>query len=308
MNDLDRLIRDTVIRVVAGPRVDWLAVAGAVLGTEAGFVETVTPRGRPILWRPGVGGAGWWAKEYKRHGRIILCAHTEKGGYVWPQDWIDEHGQVVTVMKPTRVDICCDIEGFTFLQEHRSLFTMRTPHSSNHYHGVELETLNIGGDSAHVNMKLRIYNKTRECDERDRQQWAKNGWTGGDVWRVEYQINERALPRELELPRDVDRMWADALARYRMCAVDPRTYSQQNKAPTHDVWTALGSARKLTRRRSAMPPPRDEARHLRSLERLMEAAGPRLLPRLLAKLKRAHDVSVACGEIPHGENENDETA
>lgn len=284
------------VRVVTPPRVDWLSLAGFATGAECGMIETLTERGQKVLWRPG-----WWGKELQHNGRTMLAVRADRavaGTFQWPQLW------AMGRLRPTRVDICCDIEGFTFLQEHRSLFTMRKSKSRNHYSGETLETINIGGESSHVNMRLRVYNKTEKCTDEDRIAWAKNGWSGQDVWRVEYQINERALPNPLALPEDVPALFVDALARYRMCAVNPRSCCEQNKAPTHSVWKALqsaaGCAGKLTRRRRQTPVERRGDRvYMEALERLMKSAGVLLLPRLLRRVEHA---IIASGGNVNGED------
>lgn len=290
---------EETIRIVTRPRVDWLSLAGFATPQECGMVSTYTERGRQIFWRPG-----WWAKELTVEGRTMLCARADRsmsGVFAWPQAW------AIGRLRPTRVDVCCDIEGWTFLQEHRSLFTMRKGKSRNHYAGETLETINIGGESSHVNMRLRVYNKTQQCTDADRIEWAKNGWSGADVWRVEYQINERALPAPLELPEDVPKLLLDALGRYRMCTENPRGFCEQNKAPTHHVWRALalacGSPGKLTRRRRQSAVERRGDRvHVDALNRLMKAAGVMLLPRLLRQMEAAINAS---GVPPHGKRETD---
>lgn len=282
------------IRILTRPRVDWLALAGYATPGECGFIDAHTAKGRPVLWRPG-----WWGKTMLVNGVQMLLCHADRAdpaSFAWPQAW------AVGRLRPTRVDVCVDIEGFTFTQEHRSLFTMRKGKSRNHYSGETLETINIGGESSHVNMRLRIYLKSAQCTDADRIVWQRNGWSGGDVWRVEYQINERALPAGLRLPEDVGSLLTDALSRYRMCKVNPRTYAEQNKAPTHRVWEILqtmGTGGKLTRRRrQTAVVRRDDRVHVDALDRLMKTAGVLLLPRLY---RRMQDAILASGGDLNGE-------
>lgn len=270
------------IRILTMPRVDTFTVSGVTTPEECGFVPAVTASGEEAIYRPG-----WWgvAKRIKKGalaGRTLLNARAERAAFEWPQVW------GIGRVHPTRVDVCCDFEGFAFTDEHRALFTFRKGKSSTWYAGDVAETLYIGSNASHSNLRLRIYNKTTECNDRDREQWTMNGWSGADVWRVEAQVRERGLPRNLSLPEHVGALWNDALARYRMCARNPRTYSQQNKAPTHDLWRLLGNPERLTRmRRAEVPWTGRDDEHVRRLERLMTAAGARLLPHLLARVERA---------------------
>lgn len=270
------------IRVLTLPSVDSFTVSGVTTPEECGFIPAVTASGEEAIYRPG-----WWgvAKRIRKGplaGRTLLNARAERAAFAWPQAW------GVGLVHPTRVDICCDFEGFTFTDEHRSLFTFRKGKASTWYAGDELETLYIGSNASHSNLRLRIYNKTRECNERDRERWTMSGWSGADVWRVEAQIRERGLPRNLLLPECVGVLWNDALARFRMCERNPRTFSQQNKAPTHELWKMLGRPERLARKRRAdVPWTASDDEHVRRFERLMTAAGARLLPHLLARLERA---------------------
>jgi hypothetical protein len=132
-------------------------------------------------------------------------------------------------------------------------------------------------------VSLRIYLKSALCDDRDKRVWSANGWRGEDVWRVEFEYHHKrsrpVLPANFECPRDVDVLWSDALARIRMCECPPRTYSQQNKAPTHPWWTALGKAKRLTRRRGDLhlTPASEAERNLASLKRLVDRSGVDML-------------------------------
>ena len=141
---------------------------------------------------------------------------------------------------------------------------------------------------------LRIYLKSaaNNIDERTRSTWRANGWNGrSPVWRIEYELHTKALPRGTSLPRDVPELWADCLARIRMCVQDPRTASRSNqrRVATHPWWLGLGQAVRLTRRggRKTAPMPDTElARMEAALDRLAVAAGADYLPRLMARLKR----------------------
>lgn len=272
------------------PRIDYLAVAGRATAEECGFVPALTQRGRPSFWRPG-----WWAKEGKVRGYTTLMAKADRGWMRWPVPWGDS-------LHPTRVDVCCDIEGFTFTDGDRKLFTFRNPRSSTHYHGEDAETLYIGSLSSHTTMLLRIYKKSSKCTDQDRWGWALNGWSGGDVWRIEYELHDRALGENLHVPECAMSLWSDGLARYRMCTTNPRTFIQQNMAPTHELWRQLGDPRKLTRRRAPLPPHRDDA-ITRAFERLVARTPQGQLHDLLRRLQ--HAVTLAGGETPHAKKGRD---
>lgn len=275
------------MRVVWPPHVDYLRCTGQGSAADAGFLLRQEPGKAARWWRPG-----WWAVEQP----TATCgtryvADAEQAARVWPQAWSSE-------CHLTRVDIACDVtfpgrtrgEPAGFTSAHRELFTGRGAKQvieKRH----ELRTMYIGGRESPV--MLRIYLKSRRCNERDKMRWLEHGWNGRDeVWRIEYEFHRKALAglADLHLPRDVPNLWADGLARIRMCAVPPRSYAEQCRAPTHPWWCALGSPRKLTRRAVDMTgaPNEPTMRELENaLDRLMVRGGIASLPRLLSRLTRA---------------------
>lgn len=286
------------LRVVWPPHCDYLRVSGpGIAASDAGFVPS---QGR--WWRPG-----WTAKEEARSeaqgGGIRTNADAEKHTFFWPQGWGDGpfpnvgHGFHVT-----RVDVACDVvfvddagrnyrpgaaPGFTL--EHRLLFTgrgRRKTEETKH----ECTYLRLGSQESPVTLKIYRKTSAKNLDDRTREMWRRHGWNGqSDVWRIEYTFGAKALPRDVHIPRDVDALWADGLARIRMCAVPPRTCSQQNKAPTHPWWVALGRPRRLSRTRSDLPVVASEMtvrRAVEALDRLCVRSGVEVLPALLLRLQR----------------------
>ena len=277
------------LRVVWPPHVDYLRAVATVTAEAAGFVPRQDPGRALRFWRPF-----WWAVEQPTgigDGRRTV-ADAEVGGRTWPQPWAGDFHM-------TRVDIACDIcirpmkgQPMGFTTAHRELFTGRGAKQifeKRH----ELRTMYIGGRESPV--MLRIYKKTERCSERDKMRWLEHGWNGrDDVWRIEFEFHRKALPEGLELPRDVGALWADGLARIRMCAVNPRTFCEQNRAPTHPWWAALGQPAKLTRRAVDMAgPPREQTRAeiLRALDKLAVRGGVALLDAMVSRLQRHQVVS-----------------
>lgn len=216
-------------------------------------------------------------------------ADAEAAARSWPQPWAD-------AFHLTRVDVACDVtfvptkgEPSGFTEAHRELFTSRGTTQSIHKNN-EMRTLYIGSRQSPV--MLRIYLKSEHCNERDRERWREHGWSGRtQVWRIEYEFHKRAIPQDITLPDDVGRMWSDGLARIRMCAVPPRTYCEQNKAPTHPWWKALGHPVRVTRRACDLAKP-DEAtvKTLEAaLDRLCVRGGAGVVPVLLRRLLRHNE-------------------
>jgi len=267
------------MRVVWAPHVDYVRVCTNAEPGECLFQERGTR-----WWRPG-----WWARRdvFEREGvtRVRCVADAEAAARSWPQAWALDSSHL------TRVDIACDVTGIAFTPEMRCLFTCRGSRNMIE-RGGELRTLYIGSRESPVMLRIYLKSVAKNLDERTREHWRANGWNGrSPVWRIEYELHSRALPKNTTLPRDVPALWADCLARIRMCSADPRTASKSNqrRVPTHPWWTALGQAERLTRRggRPTAPlPAGDLARLEAALDRLAVSAGVDYLPRLMARLKR----------------------
>lgn len=270
------------LRIVWPPHVDYLRVVGDGAPGDFGF----QPRERR-WWRPG-----WNAVERTGyHGRVQTWADAEPGSRWWPQAHaLDMH--------PTRVDVACDVTGgrdrhgrycsVTFNAACRTLFAGRGARTMVEKRG-ELCTLYLG--SRVSPLMLRIYNKSAgPHTDADCEVWRRHGWDGRTpVWRIEYEFHTRALAAwpDLQLPRDVGLLWADGLARIRMCDQPPTRYAEQNKAPTHPWWRALGDARRATRCRARGDVAEDEVKTtelMRRFGRLLRIAGPRALAAMAAKL------------------------
>lgn len=235
-------------------------------------------------WRPG-----WWARRdaYVREGvtRVRTVADAEHAARSWPQGWADESAHL------TRVDIACDVTGIAFTPEMRCLFTCRGTRSMIEKRG-DLRTLYIGSRESPVLLRIYLKSSAPNLEERTRSTWRQNGWDGrSPVWRIEYELHTRALPANTTLPRDVPVLWADCLARIRMCVSDPRAASASNRrrVPTHPWWVALGRPERLSRRGGRPVAPLADAelaRLDRALDRLAVAAGPDYLARLMSRLRR----------------------
>lgn len=300
-----------MLRVVWPPHCDYLrcTTPGAV-AEASGFIKRQDPGKGMRWWMPG-----WWAKEEPtgKGDGMRTNADAEAVARTWPQAW-------ASAFHVTRVDIACDVvfkkggpdtagmpRGFEF--EHKDLFTGRgAKQTIEKMH--RLKTLYLGGRESPV--MLRIYMKFPgpKCTERDKSRWLEHGWNGRDeVWRIEYQFNRKAIPENLELPRDVGALWADGLARIRMCAVNPRTYSEQRHAPTHPLWRSLGQPRKLTRRAldlAGCPDEPTQAAVLRALDKLGIRAGVAFLPEMVARLQRAIEISGLGKRNRNGSSSNDD--
>lgn len=270
------------VRVVWQPHLDYLRCVVHTSAAEGRWQVREDEGGRVTLWRPG-----WRAVERKlRSGQSVFLCDAERGARVWPQPWA-ETGHI------TRLDIACDVTGVRFVAEDRMLFTCRGRRRLEE-RGHVAETIYLG--SRESPLMLRIYNKTKHCTPSDREVWRRNGWNGRDaVWRIEYEFHRKAIPEGIELPAAVPALWADALARIRMCTVVPTKCAEQNKAPTHELWLQLGAERtsagrravRLTRR--ASPPPRTDMtakQAVDELSRLAERAGVGLYGVLVAHLRK----------------------
>ena len=272
-----------MLRVVWPPHCDYLRAVADVRAEDAGFLQRKEPGKATRWWRPG-----WWAVEQPTATDAIrTVADAEHMARSWPQPWAD-------AFHLTRVDVACDVviprvagqpSGFTIA--HKDLFTGRGAKQVIEKKHA-LRTMYIGGRESPV--MLRIYLKSAKCTERDKNRWLENGWNGrDDVWRIEYEFHRKALPA-LSLPRDVMKLWCDGLARIRMCAVPPRSYAEQNRAPTHPWWQSLGQPRKLTRRAVDMAGPPSEATQvelLRALDRLAARGGGCFLAKMMERLERS---------------------
>lgn len=269
------------VRVVQPPRPDYLRVVGHGEPEDFGFTKRDNR-----YWRPG-----WWMVRRERDGRppMLIADAADKHAMTWPQPWGVEHFHV------TRVDVCCDLTGVTFREDHAVLFTHRGERTL-HYNKHKLATVEIGRRKSPL--MLRIYLKSKHCTEDDRHRWARHGWDGSDVWRIEYELHTRALPRDkrrqtlVALPEQVPVLWNDALARIRMCEQPPRGLSQQNKAKTAALWRALAIGQgvhgpvRMTRMQGDLPLPPivDREAVMASLHRLETRAGVAMLPMMIRKL------------------------
>lgn len=267
------------MRVVWPPHCDYIRVVTNAEPAECLFTERA---GR--WWRPG-----WWARRevFTREGtdRVRTVADAEAAARSWPQSW------ALASSHMSRVDIACDVTGIAFTPEMRCLFTCRGSLSLIERKG-EMRTMYIGSRESPVMLRVYLKSEAPNLDERTRATWRAHGWNGrAPVWRVEYEFHTKALPRGTTLPRDVGLLWADGLARIRMCATDPRAASKSHRSrvPTHPWWLALGTAQRLTRRGGRPTAPLADAELARldaALDRLAVAAGSVYLPRLMARLKR----------------------
>ena len=265
------------MKVVWAPHVDYLRVVGRT-AAEVDFI-----RNGHRWWRPG-----WYAQE-KQHaqGHTMTIADAEAAARSWPQPWAASY-------HVTRVDLACDVvlpPGHRFTMDHRLLFTSRGRRKTEE-RGHEVVTLYVGSRESPVLLRIYAKSESSKVTERDRSTWKANGWNGRDtVWRVEYELHTKALPHTLALPGDVPTLWADCLARIRMCETPPRLCTQQNKARTHPWWLALGTARRYTRRRTELTKGLMEprvAQLVAALDRLLVRGGHgtvELFLRRLAKLK-----------------------
>lgn len=152
-----------------------------------------------------------------------------------------------------------------------------------------MRTMYIGSRESPVLLRIYLKSKSKNLKERERQTWQSNGWDGrSDVWRIEYEMHTKAIPRGTELPRDTSLLWGDCIRRIRMCECPPRQYSQQNKAPTHPWWKALGAPARVTRARSRVR--RDDREGLddilRDLDALSARAGVMVMPLMLQHLHK----------------------
>lgn len=170
-----------------------------------------------------------------------------------------------------RVDLCADFESLPILPDDADAF-VRPPRSTmtSWCEGRKpdeswTKTYREASDrvTGHTvcpgnALMLRIYNKTQEMKirhgekaEKKRQLehaiWTENGWTGGDVTRVEFQIRGEAA-KEL-LGRQVDRLLKERQALWRYCVekwvrlVLPDGASRLRRCPTDPRWEAVQRVR-----------------------------------------------------------------
>ena len=192
--------------------------------------------------------------------------------------------------------------------DHRLLFTGRGRRTSIEQHH-EARTLYLGGRESPLMLRIYLKSEAKNLTERDTNRWRENGWNGRDnVWRIEYELHTKAIPQGVELPRDIAPLWADCLARIRMCESPPRMHCEQNKCPTHPWWLSLGRAERRGRvlSRVVLPPGRGELQAaMAALDRLAAKGGPGLLEAMMVRLQRHRDLVV---KGKHGEGRKKEAA
>lgn len=190
--------------------------------------------------------------------------------------------------------------------DHRLLFTGRGKRKS-YEEQHQARSLYFGGRESPLMLRIYLKSESNNLTERDTNRWRENGWNGrDDVWRIEYEIHTKAIPKNTVIPGDVGVLWADCLARIRMCETPPRLHCEQNKCPTHPWWLSLGRAERRGRilSRVVLPPGRGELQAaLAALDRLAARSGPGLLEAMMVRLQRHHDM-VAKGK--HGEGRKKE--
>jgi len=125
---------------------------------------------------------------------------------------------------------------------------------------------------------LRIYMKSVQKDSLPRyllEEWRRNGWKGEAVTRVEFEFKKEAVEGLTvdTLEGAVGPLWADGLARLRLCARRPELYSQRNKAPTCEGWKRLGVMEKQERKRKSKEPADWAERCVAAMLRRMAKSG-----------------------------------
>jgi hypothetical protein len=137
------------------------------------------------------------------HANVFAMLHSNLIWQAGPQEAVTRAvsvieklgGSIHTVM-PSRVDLCADFVirpglSFHFLDTHR---VSRCQHVAPHLLNGRLETYVVGNVSSPI--RMQIYDKGREIDRANGQEWFKEIWgldNPRDVWRVEFQVKRDAL-------------------------------------------------------------------------------------------------------------------
>lgn len=118
----------------------------------------------------------------------------------------------ISTTKISRLDICCDIDEFSFKPKDSNKFITRAKKKeiinvdSENYEGKIFSGFTIAKGSP---LMCRIYNKTLEIKKSNKvwfkDIWEQFNWSGKDVWRIEFQARREILKEfNIEDIKDID--------------------------------------------------------------------------------------------------------
>jgi len=214
-------------------------------------------------------GPGWSVEVALR--AAYLATHTRAQAYALARALAAALGVLgprQTSERVRRADLAGDVElvrGLDFTTEDRGAFVGRShkvadyePASEagashheirTHWRKNAATTLTGFSFSAGADFQARLYDKSVEIARHEaghekpaieRALWARGGWSGGTVWRLEFQIRREALREGKietldELERELDSLWAYGTKRWlRMADRDGAT--RRHRSRTDDRW------------------------------------------------------------------------
>lgn len=149
----------------------------------------------------------------------------------------------------SRLDLCCDVQGWTPAPEAEALMVCRSRHSTHHFEESVLTGLTFGRRKT-GGVMLRIYDKKREAHAQGLDYmaplWGERHDPAEPVWRVEFEIGRKALVQYgMDSTGDVFEriggVWAaitDTL--YRLAVESPD--ETKSRWPTDPVWELIQTA------------------------------------------------------------------
>ncbi len=150
----------------------------------------------------------------------------------------------------SRIDLCCDLEGFTLLGEDRHRFVCRASSCRTNEDAGVLTGFEFGRRTS-KSICARIYDKTAEIVHSGHgyvtELWGDRHVDGAQVWRVEFEIGRRAL-RKFDV-HSPEQAIACAGALWSYCASEWLSFRlvtpDQTKArwPVDPAWTVVRDAR-----------------------------------------------------------------
>lgn len=242
------------------------AVAGVRRSrSERMTFENADLRGQFVEALAGIRGEepGWCLELVAR--AVYLASHDISDVVTELRTWASAFGDVYEE-RLRRVDLCADFErwpireedGGAFVRAPRSTLTTHVDGDDDRLGREERKTYRTASQrvTGHTvcpgNVVMaRIYDKTQELsvhvdqskEALERAIWSENGWTGGRVTRVEFQVRGEAC-QEL-LGRSVERMVRERAELWAYCSskwlrlVVPEEATRLRRCPTDARWQAV---------------------------------------------------------------------
>ena len=155
-------------------------------------------------------------------------------------------GRVDGPPRISRIDLYADFgTAFPLADFPGSHWVKRSKKRSIHEECDEITGISFGSGNE---VSARLYDKTREILKSGRDYlkplWAAEGWTGAQVWRMEFQIRREGLPELMkgdasEALELCGNLWRYLCSDWLRLAVPSESDETRSRWPTHPLWEDL---------------------------------------------------------------------